>query len=85
LGYSFLLFFLFFPVLGFILRLFSADSWVRAAVAADGGWAGRATGGGSWGGGGFGGGGGGVVDSEVLAEDRLEAAARAEAGEMRSA
>jgi len=26
-----------------------------------------------------------VVDSEVLAEDRLEAAARAEAGEMRSA
>jgi len=85
LGYSFLLFFSFSRFWGSSFGFFSADSWVRAAVAADGGWAGRAMAGAR--------GAGvasveevaGVVDSEVLAEDRLEAAARAEAGEMRSA
>src|SRR5882672_2484609 len=69
LGYSFLLFFSFSRCWGSSFGFFSADSWVRAAVAGDGGWAGRATagargagvgaGGGWGGGGGLGGGGGG--------------------------
>src|SRR6266566_1580858 len=85
LGYSFLLFFSFSRFWGSSFGFFSADSWVRAAVAEDGGWAGRAMAGAR-------GAGvasveevaGGVVDSEVLAEDRLEAAARAEVGVLRA-
>src|SRR6266436_4156538 len=43
LGYSFLLFFSFSRCWGSSFGFFSADSWVRAAVGADGGWVGRAT------------------------------------------
>src|SRR5882672_7240255 len=57
LGYSFLLFFSFSRCWGSSLGFFSADSWVRAAVAADGGWVGRATAGARGAGGRSGGGG----------------------------
>src|ERR1700704_4545283 len=88
--------FLFFPVLGFILRLFFGGFIGPRRRGGGWGMGGTGYGGGLWGGGGGGGGGAGVgacgggvasveevagvVDSEVLAEDRLEAAARAEAG-----
>ena len=87
--------FLFFPLIGFLMRLFfgfggSARSRRGGGMWMGGPWYGGGSmgGGGSWGGGcgggGFGGGGGGGADLEASAEDRSAEAARAGAGEIRA-